>query len=144
MQLGYALGKVAQPGDVYCLLGELGAGKTALAQGIGRGLGINEQISSPTFTLINEYHGRLPFFHMDLYRISRLEEGEELGLTEYFGGQGLCVVEWPQVVAALIPADILQLDFSVKDTVRTIKLTGYGVRSREIIKEVTNIVGPKH
>ncbi|MDA8443197.1 MAG: tRNA (adenosine(37)-N6)-threonylcarbamoyltransferase complex ATPase subunit type 1 TsaE [Peptococcaceae bacterium] len=144
LDLGDILGRVAQPGDVYCLLGELGAGKTSLAQGIAAGLGIIETINSPTFTLIHEYQGRLPFYHMDLYRMACVEEGEELGLQEYFWGKGLCVVEWPQIAAELLPRDVLQVDISDQLGARLIELTGHGTRSRQIIEEVDKIVAVKY
>jgi len=144
LTLGAILGKLAQPGDVYCLLGELGAGKTALAQGIGHGLGIEQHINSPTFTLIHEYQGRLPLYHMDLYRMCSVEEGEELGLTEYFWGQGLCVVEWPQVAAELLPEDILEVSITFRDEVREFNLTAHGLRSQQIVKEVSRVVDSKY
>lgn len=140
-RLGEILGKAAKPGDIYCLLGELGAGKTSLAQGIGKGIGVIEFVNSPTFTLIREYQGRLPFYHMDLYRLGDVEEGEELGLKEYFWGRGLCVVEWPQVAAELLPEDILQIDIFSESDYRVIELTGHGERSKQIIEEVKQVCG---
>ncbi len=144
LALGEILGRLARPGDVYCLLGELGVGKTALAQGIGRGLGIEEPVSSPTFTLIHEYQGRMPFYHMDLYRMAAPEEGEELGLQEYFWGQGLSVVEWPQVAAELLPEDILQVQMAFEGEARVIELVPHGPRSQQIVEEVTRLVDSEH
>lgn len=144
LDLGEILGRLAEPGDVFCLLGELGAGKTALAQGIGRGLGIDEAVNSPTFTLIHEYRGRLPFYHMDLYRMGCLEEGEELGLTEYFWGKGLCVVEWPQVAAELLPEDILQVNIMLQNEARIFELVEHGPRSQQIVKEVSKLVDTQY
>jgi tRNA threonylcarbamoyladenosine biosynthesis protein TsaE len=138
-RFGEALGKLAEPGDVFCLLGDLGAGKTSLTQGIGKGLDIKQHINSPTFNLINEYQGRIPLYHMDLYRMEA-EEGEELGLKEYFWGKGLCVVEWPQVAAEILPQDILQIDIISHGGWREIKLTAHGSRSREMIEEVKKLV----
>ena len=93
-RLGALLGGLLHPGDVVLLEGPLGAGKTALTQGIGAGLGVRETINSPTFTLLKEYMGRLPLYHFDLYRIEDPEELFALGFEDYFGGEGVCVVEW--------------------------------------------------
>lgn len=93
-RLGALLGGLLRPGDVALLDGPLGAGKTALTQGIGAGLGVRETINSPTFTLLKEYLGRLPLYHFDLYRIEDPEELFALGFEDYFGGEGVCVVEW--------------------------------------------------
>ncbi len=93
-RLGALLGGLLRPGDVVLLEGPLGAGKTALTQGIGAGLGVRETINSPTFTLLKEYTGRLPLHHFDLYRIEDPEELFTLGFEDYFSGDGVCVVEW--------------------------------------------------
>ncbi len=93
-RLGALLGGLLRPGDVVLLEGPLGAGKTALTQGIGAGLGVRETINSPTFTLLKEYMGRLPLYHFDLYRIEDPEELFALGFEDYFGGESVCVVEW--------------------------------------------------
>ena len=100
---GRKLGTLLEAGDVVALIGELGAGKTTLAQGIARGLGVPEQcyISSPTFTLINEYQGRVPFYHLDFYRIDTHSDCENLGLEEYLFGAGVALIEW----ADKIPVD---------------------------------------
>lgn len=95
-RLGMALGRLLEPGDVVLLEGELGAGKTALTQGIGVGLGIQSVINSPTFTILKEYTGRLPLYHFDLYRIESPEEVYALGFEDYFTGDGVCVVEWAE------------------------------------------------
>jgi tRNA threonylcarbamoyladenosine biosynthesis protein TsaE len=94
-RVGEAIGRLARPGDVILLSGPLGAGKTCLTQGIARGLGIGESTPSPTFMLAREYHGRLPLYHLDLYRLE-FKEIEELGLDEYLLGQGVAVVEWAE------------------------------------------------
>ena len=95
-RLGATLGRLLQPGDVLLLEGELGAGKTALTQGIGAGLGVRSVINSPTFTILKEYTGRLPLYHFDLYRIESPEEVYALGFEDYFAGDGVCVVEWAE------------------------------------------------
>ena len=95
-RLGVILGGLLAPGDVVLLYGELGAGKTAFAQGIGRGLGVAATVNSPTFTILKEYMGRLPLYHFDLYRIESPDELYTLGFDEYFVGDGVCVVEWAE------------------------------------------------
>ena len=103
--LGTRLGKIARPGDVILLVGKLGAGKTCLTQGIAWGLGIDEYAASPSFVLVRELHGRLPLYHVDFYRLENLEEIAELGLDEYFYGQGVSVVEWADKAMELLPPE---------------------------------------
>ncbi len=103
-ELGKSMGKKAQKGDVYLLLGDLGVGKTVFTQGFADGLGIIEPISSPTFTIIQEYEdGRLPFYHFDVYRIGDIEEMEEIGYEDYFYGEGVCLIEWANLIEELLP-----------------------------------------
>ena len=102
--LGQKLGWDAMPGDVYALIGDLGVGKTVLAQGIADGLGITESVCSPTFTIVQVYdEGRIPLYHFDVYRIGDVEEMDEIGYEEYFYGDGLCLVEWADLVTELLP-----------------------------------------
>lgn len=92
------------PGDVVCLEGELGAGKTRFVKGMAQHFGIDPaDVQSPTFTLINEYNGRIPLYHFDCYRMNRLEEALEIGAEEYFYGEGVSVIEWPKLIASIIP-----------------------------------------
>ena len=103
-ELGFSLAQKAVPGDIFCLEGDLGAGKTVFAKGFGKGLGISEPISSPTFTILHEYNdGRLPLYHFDAYRIDDPAELYEIGYDEYFFGNGVCLIEWPSKIAELIP-----------------------------------------
>lgn len=103
-QLGEELGKKAQPGDVYTLVGDLGVGKTILTQGIGQGLGIKESINSPTFTIVQVYEGgRLPFYHFDVYRIGDVEEMYEVGYEDYVYGEGLTMIEWANLIEEILP-----------------------------------------
>lgn len=102
--VGQKLASQALPGEVYCLLGDLGVGKTVFTQGFAKGLGIDEAVSSPTFTIIQEYEeGRLPFYHFDVYRISDPEEMDEIGFEDYIYGQGVCLIEWANLIKELIP-----------------------------------------
>ena len=97
------MAKRLRAGDVLCLYGDLGAGKTAFVQGIAKGLGIDEPITSPTFTIVNEYEGRLPLYHFDVYRIADSDEMYEVGFDEYVYGEGVSVIEWPQLIADILP-----------------------------------------
>lgn len=102
--IGKALAESAEPGQVFCLYGDLGVGKTVFSQGFGAGLGISEPISSPTFTILKEYHeGRLPFYHFDVYRIGSNDEMDEIGYYECVDGDGVCLIEWAQLISDILP-----------------------------------------
>ena len=102
--LGEKIGRTALPGQIYTLTGDLGVGKTVLTQGVAAGLGIREAVSSPTFTIVQVYEeGRLPFYHFDVYRIGDIEEMEEIGYDDYFFGQGICLIEWAELIEEIIP-----------------------------------------
>ena len=102
--LGRELGANAKPGEVYTLIGDLGVGKTVLTQGIADGLGITEPICSPTFTIVQVYEeGRLPFYHFDVYRIGDIEEMDEIGYEDYFYGDGVCMIEWANLIEDILP-----------------------------------------
>ena len=104
-------------GDVVALWGDLGAGKTQFVKGIARQLGIPaESITSPTFTLIHEYEGRLPLYHFDFYRLQQIEEALEIGVEEYFWGEGVCVVEWPDIITPLLPDAYYSVDITAAGT----------------------------
>jgi tRNA threonylcarbamoyladenosine biosynthesis protein TsaE len=101
---GKQLGEQAQPGEIFLLEGDLGVGKTVFTQGFAKGLGILEPVNSPTFTILQEYDtGRLPFYHFDVYRIADIEEMEEIGYEDYFYGDGVCLIEWANLIAELLP-----------------------------------------
>ena len=102
--IGEKIGREAAPGQVYTLNGDLGVGKTVFTQGVAAGLGIKEHVNSPTFTIVQVYEeGRLPFYHFDVYRIGDIEEMEEIGYEDYFYGEGLCMIEWAQLIEEIIP-----------------------------------------
>ena len=102
--LGEKNGREALPGQVYTLNGDLGVGKTVFTQGVAAGLGIQEPVNSPTFTIVQVYEeGRMPFYHFDVYRIGDVEEMEEIGYQDYFYGEGLCMIEWAQLIEEIIP-----------------------------------------
>jgi len=115
LALGRELAAALRPGDVIALSGMLGAGKTTLVKGIAQGLDVTEPVTSPTFTLIQEYEGRLPLYHVDLYRIKEAEELEDLGLEEYFYARGVTLIEWPAKAAAFLPHYTLAVGSTVKD-----------------------------
>ena len=102
--LGEKIGREVLPGQVYTLNGDLGVGKTVFTQGVAAGLGIQEPVNSPTFTIVQVYEeGRMPFYHFDVYRIGDVEEMEEIGYQDYFYGEGLCMIEWAQLIEEIIP-----------------------------------------
>lgn len=108
--LGEKIGTEAQPGQLYTLIGDLGVGKTVLTQGIAKGLGIEEPICSPTFTIVQVYEeGRMPFYHFDVYRIGDIEEMDEIGYEDYFYGQGLTMVEWANLIEEILPDSYHQI-----------------------------------
>ncbi len=100
------LGKQAKPGEIYCLSGELGVGKTVFSQGFASGLGIAEDINSPTFTILQTYEsGKMPLYHFDVYRLGDAWEMEEIGYDDYFFGEGVCLIEWAELILEILPAD---------------------------------------
>lgn len=102
--LGEKIGRQARKGQVYTLTGDLGTGKTVFTQGVAAGLGIRESVNSPTFTIVQVYEeGRLPFYHFDVYRIGDIEEMEEIGYDDYFFGEGICLIEWAELIEEILP-----------------------------------------
>ena len=109
-EVGRTIGMNAKPGQIYTLTGDLGVGKTVFTQGVAAGLGITEPVNSPTLTIIQEYEdGRLPFYHFDVYRIGDLEEMEEIGYDDYFFGQGICLIEWAELVEEILPGKRIEV-----------------------------------
>ncbi|MBS4960394.1 MAG: tRNA (adenosine(37)-N6)-threonylcarbamoyltransferase complex ATPase subunit type 1 TsaE [Clostridiales bacterium] len=112
-QFAYQLGKKAKSGDIFCLDGDLGVGKTVFTQGFASGLGVSDPyITSPTFTIINEYEGRLKLFHFDVYRITSIEEMDDTGYEEYFFSDGVCLVEWAELIKEIIPEKAVWIKIS--------------------------------
>ena len=106
-RFGEMLGSKAVPGTVICLDGDLGVGKTVLVKGFAKGLGVTERVSSPTFTIVQEYEGRIPFFHFDVYRIEDSSEMDEIGFDDYLGREGACLIEWADNIRECIPENAL-------------------------------------
>ena len=134
--LAEAVAALARPGDVVVLAGDLGAGKTAFVQGFGRGLGVTDRITSPTFTLVHVYEGRLPIHHLDVYRLDQLSEALDLGLPEMLDEGGVVLVEWGDAITPVLPHDYLEvrLTFGEGDDDRglSIRPVGPGWANRQI------------
>ena len=110
-ELGKNLGEQAKAGQIFCLNGDLGVGKTVFTQGFAKGLGIEENVNSPTFTIIQVYEeGRIPLYHFDVYRIGDPEEMYEIGYEEYFFGEGVCLIEWSKLIEELIPEEAINIE----------------------------------
>ncbi len=139
---GYKLGKLFTKGDVICLSGDLGAGKTSLTQGIAKGLGVDDYVTSPTYTLINEYKGRYPVYHFDVYRINDIDEVYELGYEEYLYSDGVIVIEWASIIKEILPEN--RLDINIKRgndlNYREIYIEAKGKRYKEIINSLDLLV----
>ena len=126
-ELGERLGRALSPGDVVAFTGDLGAGKTAFTRGLARGLGITERITSPTFTIVNEYlGGRLPLFHFDMYRLGSSEELYEIGWEDYLARGGVCAVEWSEIVADALEEPCIRVDIRQGETENQRKITVEG------------------
>ncbi len=107
--LGQRIGEMAASGDIFLLDGDLGVGKTVFAKGVADGLGIDEPVVSPTFTIVHEYEGRLPLYHFDVYRIADPDEMYEIGFDEYLYGEGVCLIEWPSQIDEILPEEAVRI-----------------------------------
>ncbi len=139
--LGTRIGERCLPGDVLLLVGVLGAGKTCLTQGIAWGLGIKEYAASPSFVVVRELYGRLPLYHIDLYRLEHLEEILDLGLDDYLYGGGVCVVEWAEKGLSVWPGEhlMVQIDY-VSDSERSLTMEASGKRYRDLLAQLGKTV----
>lgn len=124
VELGKKFGRILKPGDVVCLSGDLGTGKTAFTNGIAKELSIDSYITSPTFTLVNEYQGKYPLYHFDVYRIADPEEMFDIGFEEYLNGEGITIIEWGELIWSILPSDIIRVNIG--------KNPGKGLDIREI------------
>lgn len=128
---GKIIGEKAVPGEIYTLIGDLGVGKTVFTQGVAAGLGITEPVNSPTFTILQSYEGgRLPFYHFDVYRIGDVEEMEEIGYDDCFFGEGVCLIEWADLISDILPEKHIRITIE-KDLTQ-------GFDYRKIIIEMKN------
>lgn len=127
-KIGYDMGCGAKSGQVYCINGDLGTGKTVFTQGFAKGLGVEESVNSPTFTIVQEYRGKdMPFYHFDVYRISDVWEMEEIGYEEYFYGDGVCLIEWADQIEEILPENRIIIN------IRKNLQKGFDYREIEII-----------
>jgi tRNA threonylcarbamoyladenosine biosynthesis protein TsaE len=142
--IGYKLGSILKKNDIICLMGGLGAGKTAFTGGIASALGITGYITSPTFTIINEYRGRLPLYHFDVYRIDDPDEMFEVGFDEYICGEGIVVIEWADLIKDILPKDHIKVNiekvFDEGADQRSISMEFIGGRYEQYEGDLTNEV----
>jgi tRNA threonylcarbamoyladenosine biosynthesis protein TsaE len=139
-KIGKEIGKLARPGDLLAFYGELGAGKTCFIQGISQQLEVKDYVTSPSFTIINEYQGKIPIYHFDLFRLNSAEEILELGYEEYFYGEGLTVIEWAEKIEQLLPREHLKIDIKFKDRYeRIITFISQEDRFKKFLKELSRI-----
>lgn len=130
-EIGYDLGSNAMAGQVYCINGDLGVGKTVFTQGFAKGLGVDEPVNSPTFTIIQEYEGKsMPLYHFDVYRIANIWEMDEIGYEDYFYGDGVCLIEWAELINEILPDK--RTTISIKKNLAK----GYDYREIEIVSLV--------
>ena len=137
------MGKYLMAGDVVALIGDLGTGKTQLAKGLARGVGVPEEycITSPTYTIVNEYQGRVPLYHFDLYRLEGNSDLENLGYEEYFEGRGVTVIEWAEKITHLLPENRMEVRIShLGNDVREFEIIGFGDRYSKIVDKIVHFL----
>ncbi len=135
--IGQKIGEFAETGQIILLKGELGSGKTVLVKGIARALDIEQDITSPTYVLINEYQGRLPLYHMDLYRLEQKNELYDIGFEEYLGRPGIVAIEWPELALDFIKDHYLQIEIEViEKTVRKFSFKSRGKQSQKLLQNI--------
>lgn len=143
IRIGRHIGSLLMPGDVVALAGELGTGKTQFIKGLAAGVGVGKPtyISSPSFTLINEYPGKTPFYHIDLFRLKTKREADELGLEEYFHSGGIAAIEWADKIPSLLPNEMLwiQISYTGKNT-RSIEIIGRGKQCEKLVSSLESQV----
>jgi tRNA threonylcarbamoyladenosine biosynthesis protein TsaE len=134
-RLGKRLGELSQAGDIFLLVGDLGSGKTCLTQGIALGLGVTENVFSPSFVLIREYRGRLRLYHIDFYRLNSVEEIADLGLEDYLYGGGVCVIEWAEKGMAVLPGENLLITLEyLSEKERSLTFEARGERYADLVR----------
>ncbi|MEF9992185.1 MAG: tRNA (adenosine(37)-N6)-threonylcarbamoyltransferase complex ATPase subunit type 1 TsaE [Paraclostridium sp.] len=135
-EIGYKLGNLLTPKSVVCLIGDLGAGKTTMTQSLAQALEVDDYITSPTFTIVNEYEGKMPLYHFDVYRIGSSDEMYDIGFDEYINGDGVCIIEWANLIDDILPDEYLYIEMNYKETGREMILTPKGEKYEEIVKEL--------
>ena len=136
-EIGAKLGKLLTPKSVICLVGDLGAGKTTMTQSLAQSLEVDDYITSPTFTIVNEYEGKMPLYHFDVYRIGSSDEMYDIGFDEYINGDGVCIIEWANLIEDILPDEYLYIEMNYKEMGREMILTPKGEKYEEIVKELT-------
>lgn len=140
-EVGKKIGSLLKPGMIVCLSGDLGTGKTHLTKGIAIGMGIHDYITSPTYTLINEYMGAIPLYHFDAYRLENSDELNELGYTEYFYGNGVSVIEWADIISEVIPVERLWIIIHIeKSGNRRIVFDASGVEHTKFLDKLKGVL----
>ncbi len=138
--LGKEVSKLTKPGDLLAFYGELGTGKTCFIQGIARGLKVKDYVTSPSFTIINEYQGKIPIYHFDLFRLNNAEEILEFSYEEYFYGEGLTVIEWAEKIEQFLPKEHLKIDIKFKDRyIRIISFIPQGDKFNNFVEGLNKI-----
>ncbi|MFW6022405.1 MAG: tRNA (adenosine(37)-N6)-threonylcarbamoyltransferase complex ATPase subunit type 1 TsaE [Halanaerobiaceae bacterium] len=141
-EIGYNIGQLVDPGQLILLSGDLGAGKTVFTQGLCSGLGVEEDITSPTFNLINEYEGDLTVYHMDLYRLENEDELYNLGFEDYLERNGVMIIEWPDLAYNLIPPEFIYIKFIIPSEMeRILKIEAEGEKSSNLVERIEKNVG---
>lgn len=140
-KFGIFLGENLKPGDVVCLNGDLGAGKTTLTKSIAKGLGIDDYVTSPTFTIVNEYYGNINLYHIDTYRLDDKIDVDYLGFDEYFYSDGVTIVEWADKIRDALPEEYMEINISSKDNKRILDIKYHGNRFDEIKEKLDESFG---
>lgn len=137
-EIGYKLGKLLTENSVICLVGDLGAGKTTLTQSIAKSLEVDDYITSPTFTIVNEYEGKYPLYHFDVYRIGSSDEMYDIGYDEYIENGGVCIIEWANLIEDILPDEYLYINLKYLDNSREMILNPIGDKYEKIVEELIN------
>lgn len=135
--IAHRLGKKVKAGDIICLIGDLGAGKTTFTQSLAKGMEVDDYVTSPTFTIIQEYEGRIPLYHFDVYRIADSSEMYDIGFDEYVYGSGVCVIEWAHLIKDVLPKDYLWIELNyIDDTKRKINFEYTNDYYKNLVEEM--------
>lgn len=140
-KFGLFLGENLRPGDVVCLNGDLGAGKTTLTKSIAKGLGIDDYVTSPTFTIVNEYYGKTDLYHIDTYRLDDMVDVDYLGFDEYFYSDGVTIVEWAEKIRDALPEEYMEINIKSKDEKRDLDINYVGNRFDKLKEKLDESFG---
>ena len=140
-KFGLFLGENLRPGDVVCLNGDLGAGKTTLTKSIAKGLGIDDYVTSPTFTIVNEYYGKIDLYHIDTYRLDDMVDVDYLGFDEYFYSDGVTIVEWAEKIRDALPEEYMEINIKSHDDKRDLDINYLGNRFDELKEKLDESFG---